>query len=38
VWDNLYRDVWLDLPRRRAALELRALSAFAAMSPFGGPR
>lgn len=36
VWDQMYRDVWLDLPRRRAELELRPLSAFAAMSPFGG--
>ncbi len=38
VWDQMYRDVWLDLPRRRAERELRTLSAFAAMSPFGARR
>lgn len=36
VWDFMYRDVWLDLPRRRAEATLRPLSAFAALSPFGG--
>lgn len=36
VWDFMYRDVWLDLPRARAAAELRSLASFAALSPFGG--
>ena len=40
VWDFMYRDVWLDLPRHRAERELRSLSAFAALPPFafGGSR
>lgn len=40
VWDNFYRDVWLDLPRRRASLSPAGrLSRFAAvLTPFGGRR
>lgn len=40
VWDELYRDVWLDLPRRRLARAMaRGPSAsFAALAPFGGWR
>jgi ABC-type dipeptide/oligopeptide/nickel transport system permease subunit/ABC-type transport system substrate-binding protein len=36
VWDMMYRDVWLDLPRRQSMLQTRARSAFAAATPFGG--
>lgn len=39
VWDNFYRDVWLDLPRERwSARGLGALSSrlAAALSPLGG--
>ncbi len=38
VWDQMYRDVWLDLPRQRVASTLRAAgaSSFAAVAPFGG--
>lgn len=37
VWDNFYRDVWLDLPRRRVAMRPTSpLNRFAAaLSPFG---
>jgi ABC-type transport system substrate-binding protein len=35
VWDFMYRDVWLDLPRRAF---VRAGTASAALSPFGGAR
>lgn len=40
VWDELYRDVWLDLPRRRIAraLDRAGASSFAAVAPFGGWR
>lgn len=35
VWDEMYRDVWLDLPRRRVArqLERAGASSFAALAP-----
>ncbi len=36
VWDQMYRDVWLDLPRQRAARELGALSGLPPAAPFGG--
>jgi peptide/nickel transport system substrate-binding protein len=38
VWDQMYRDVWLDLPRRRVTTVLRRTGAvsFAALAPFGG--
>jgi ABC-type dipeptide/oligopeptide/nickel transport system permease subunit/ABC-type transport system substrate-binding protein len=38
VWEQMYRDVWLDLPRRRTAAALRRAGAqsFAALAPFGG--
>jgi peptide/nickel transport system substrate-binding protein len=40
VWDEFYRDVWLDLPRRRAAQRLlrAGASSFAALAPLGGWR
>jgi ABC-type transport system substrate-binding protein len=38
IWDQMYRDVWLDLPRRRVASTLREAGAvtFAPSAPFGG--
>jgi len=40
VWDEMYRDVWLDLPRRHVAdaLHRAGSSSFAALAPFGGWR
>lgn len=40
VWSQLYRDVWLDEPRRRVADVLRGAGAgsFAALAPFGDGR
>lgn len=40
VWDEMYRDVWLDLPRRRVAraLDRAGARSFAALAPFGGWR
>ncbi|MCB9591246.1 MAG: ABC transporter substrate-binding protein [Sandaracinaceae bacterium] len=37
VWSNFFRDVWLDLPRRRVALWERAPTrSVPALTPFGG--
>jgi ABC-type transport system substrate-binding protein len=38
VWDQMYRDVWLDLPRQRVASALRESGAdsFAPAAPLGG--
>jgi len=38
VWSNMYRDVWLDEPRRRIAARLQTFgrSRLAALLPFGG--
>lgn len=39
VWNNFYRDVWLDLPRRRVAWRSLSRDAIPAMmSPLGGRR
>ncbi|AKF06475.1 ABC transporter substrate-binding protein [Sandaracinus amylolyticus] len=40
VWDEMYRDVWLDLPRRRVAraLDRAGARSFAALAPFGAAR
>lgn len=35
VSENMYRDVWLDLPRRRVAQRLSRSRTFAALSPLG---
>lgn len=36
VWSNFYRDVWLDLPRRRVAWRSFSRDAIPAMTPLGG--
>lgn len=40
VWDEMYRDVWLDEPRRRVAraLDRAGASSFAALAPLGRHR
>lgn len=38
VWSNFFRDLWLDLPRRRAGPEDFAARAIPALAPFGGLR
>ena len=38
VWDNMFRDVWLDLPRRRVAFRELPLRNVPALAPLGSPR
>jgi ABC-type transport system substrate-binding protein len=39
VWDQMYRDLWLDLPRRRVAMAMDRLSGgLGALAPLGGRR